>query len=534
MTMKEEPVEMTWRELVENGLTDNSYVRLIDVDLSQQENPMGFFEDMLNGFRPEAEAPPEDQEAAFEAMAANMNFGDFAQTVMQPIKVYPLDQDPSEVPAVVVVPQTGWATEAAFDEIETEGTLTGRFTLTSTGGFEMQVANALIAAAEAHDHLADEEGIAADEPEEMADEGLEDKIAALDGKKWVYEPVFSVVSLSDARQWFWLSGLAVAVGLVICGAGGPSLACCVFFQGPSILSILGYPMRYGRAGTTTRLVYGGIGIGLISWGYQRMIVEGRFGQLDGDIGLCVIGFLAGSVGAAALLGAITSVAAERLNVSLEPKTKKKEPERKMTFTEACSLAPPEEDRASGYIEKPLISEFSNSMPDSMQTISESLSSVGFGSPESVAWSDGEDQHRAALIQLGCQEMVVADVEHIDGEVRSRLVSVLHDGIAVITLSSNTPSQKSMRFGTSGLYSVSECDEPIEMLSAHLEQTISMAEKRDTTVVTIEASEPTDVVLFARRVLTDIRAQYGEENVEVGDHRYGRFCFPIAPVRPASG
>ena len=75
---------------------------------------------------------------------------------------------------------------------------------------------------------------------------------------------------------------------------------------------------------------------------------------------------------------------------------------------------------------------------------------------------------------------------------------------------------------------------MEMLSTHLQQTVSMAEKRDTAVVSIELSEATDVALFARRVLADIRAQYGEENIEVDPYQYGRFQFPVAPIAQLTG
>jgi hypothetical protein len=293
-----------------------------------------------------------------------------------------------------------------------------------------------------------------------------------------------------------------------------------------MLSILGYPMRYGRAGKTTRVMYAVVGIMLICYGYQKMIVEGQFGQMNGNVPLAVIGFLAGAVGGGALLGSITSVVSERLNISLEPRSTKKTAEPKMSYTEACSLEPT--DLTTQYVDRELVSAYDQPFDDSMQAIAESLASVGFGEPEPVAWHDGEET-QPAMISLGCQEMVVADVDEADGEFTVRLISVLHDGLTIVTLSSNTPTQKPLRMGTNGLYAIAESDEPIEMLSSHLEKTVSMAEKRNTSVVQIEPTEATDVVLFGRRVLADIRAQYGEENTEVDSYRYGRFCFPAAPI-----
>jgi hypothetical protein len=516
LTMKEEPVEMTWHELVENGLTDNSYVHLIDVELDDT-NQLGVFEDMLMEF--DAEVPAEDRQAAFTAAADNVDLGQIAETAVSPIKVCPKGQDPSKVPVRIVVPLTPWATQAAYEEVEASGTLTGRFTLREDDGFEMQLTPALLAGTDA-----------ANNERTDRNHDLQGNAEARDnaGVCWVFEPVHDVPSLADTRQWFWLSGLAVAVGLVICGSGGPSLACCIFFQCPSLLSMLGYPMRYGRPEKTTRIVYAAIGTGLIIYGYQKMIVEAHFGQVNGDIALAILGFLAGSVGAAALLGSITSVVAQRMNVSLQTQTPKKNSEPTMSYTQACSLEPPKACATAGYAEPELVSADDVQISGAMRTIAQSLATLGFGDPLRVAWLNGEDR-KPALIQLGCQEMVVADVDETDGATKGRLVSVLHDGIVIVTLSRTSPSQSSMRFGTNGLYSVSESDDPKAMLSSHLNRTASMAEKRDTSVVTIEATEVTDVVLHARRVLADIRSQYGEETSEVGDSRYGRFCFPVAPV-----
>ena len=203
----------------------------------------------------------------------------------------------------------------------------------------------------------------------------------------------------------------------------------------------------------------------------------------------------------------------------------------MNFTEACSLEPT--DVITRYVDRKLVNVDDESVDESMKSLAQLLSSVGFGEPEPVAWQHGE-QTQPALISLGCHEMVVADVDESDGEVTVRLVSVLRDGLTIVTLSANTPTQKPLRLGTNGLLSVAESEDPIEMLSAHLEQTVSIAEKRDTAVVQIEPTEVADVVLFGRRVLADIRSQYGEAQTEVDSYRYGRFCFPAATIaQPAA-
>lgn len=498
LTTSEQPVEMTWQQLVDNGLTDNCHVRLVDVALEERR-----LDEALDG------EIAEDLAEMMEAMAVFQEMGPWGDNLMTMfIKVYPKDRNPADVPEKVVIPVTPWSMDAAFAEVKESGTLTGRFSLTSEDGFENQLA----------------EFFMGDQPA-----WLEGQNQPIREPHYIYEPLSSVTKLADARNWFCLSFLAVVLGLVINGAGGPSIACCIFFQVPSILSLLGYPMRYGRAGTMTRIIYAFIGVGLTSYGYQSMFVAGRIGHLDGHIGACVVGYLQMSIGSAALLGALINLLAEKLNVSIDPKSsKKKNAAPKITLEQACAMHPPEAEAAKSYVDPELVTDSDSTTPESLGPIRETLSALEFSDPEPVAWHRA-DGSQPALIQLGCQEMVLADVQLIDGQPQSRLVSVLHDGMAIITLSPNFPNTASRRFGSAGLYTVGETDGLQAMLSSHLQQTIEMAEKRDTSVVSIDPSETIDVCLLARRVLNDIRTQYGEENLEVGPGNYGRFRFPPQPV-----
>lgn len=547
LTMKDDPVEMTWQELVDNGLTDNSYVRLVGIDLDNSGS-LSVFEDMLGHLDPNAD--PEDQINAFEDAAENIDFGDFADAITKPIKVFPKGEDPDQFPPRIVVPQSGWAMDVAYQQLEESGALTGRFTLSQGEGFHAEMASMLLSkAAEAAEQAAQQARDSHAEPaaiEPAADhdslsrsgdvESVDAKVGskALDSPpsddlpRYVFEPVDEAMSRTDASQCFWFSGMAVAVGLVICGAGGPSLPCCIFFQGAALLSLLGYPMRYGRASKMTRILYAFVGILLISYGYQKMIVEGQFGQINANLPLAVLGFMAGSVGGGALLGSVTSVVAERLNVSLEPKSTKKNPEPKINFTQACSLQPDEAQMSSRYVDLELVDPADVPIEATCQERNASLMSVGFGPCEVLSWMQN-DEVQSTYLQLGCQEMVVADIESVEGESIVRMASVLLDGMTIITLSSNSKAASTRRMGTNGLYSVAESDDPVEMLSAHLERTVTMAEQRGTAVVQIEPSEMTDIALLWRRVLADVQTQYGEANTEVGHWRYGRFGFPVTEI-----
>lgn len=579
-TVKEDPVEMTWEELVENGLTDNTHVRLVNVAV-EQADPTTFLEEMVE-FDPEA--PVEEQQAAFAAMAENLDFEQVVDTMFQPLKVYPAGGNPDDYPAAIVIPISDWATEQALNEIEESGTLTGRFCLGKDADLYGQMAKLMVTAAAANaeaeiaaakqaeaDAFGDLgiSGLAAlqessEQTPDAADVATEDSeanqqvnaadantkatdsdvmlaenaasheqtegepVAAEPDQQYVFEPIGYIPPVNEAQQWFWLSGMAVAIGLVICGAGGPSIPCCIFFQVPSILSLFGFPLRYGRGNKVSRLVYGVAGVMMIGYGYDLMVTKGSFGQVDGSIVYASLGFAPLFVGVAAVFGATTNLVASRLNICLDPSEKNpKKYEPKISMTEACSLEPLEVDFAEEFTDRYLM-EATEPLSQELESVASALSSVGFEEPVAMSCQDGFD-NLPVLIQLGCQDMVVADVEWINGQLQSRLVSILHDGLAIITLSSNIDVEQESRLGTNGQYLRSNHDDPIEMFSAHLEQTIAMAEKRDTAVVTIDPSESIDATAYGRRVLADIRNQYGEEHAEIGSARYGRFAYPPKPV-----
>ena len=508
MTSREEPELMTWQQLVEHGLTDNSHVRLIDVAVQRPAAP-----DFAQGlpFDPDDFDPEslEDQEEALRMFAEGMDFASVIEAAFQPFKIYPRGQDPDDYPAVVIIPPATLAAEAAAVEVEQTGTLTGRFTRGTGDDLHLQMAQTIANAAMG-------EGI---DPLEIGGEPS--------AEQYVFEPMSAVPNRTEAAQWFWLSGLAAAVGLVICGAGGPSIACFFFFQVPSVLSVFGYPLRYGRGNHTTRALYLLVGLGLIYYGYNTMVVTGKFGQLDGDMFVSALGFVPTFFGLAAVLGAGTNWLADRLNLSLDPKRTSSAAAPKISLEDACSVEPSKHASSAVFADRDL-EESSAELPAELQLVAEGLAEIGFETPLRIAQRVG-DGLSPVLIQIGCQNMVVTDVETNEGVLQTRLVSVLHDGITVVTVSNNGQVASDSRLGSSGQYLRSSSDDPLKMLSAHLEQTIAMAEKRDTTVVVFEVNEAIDVAAFGRRILADIRAQYGEQNQVVSPASYGRFRYPARPV-----
>ncbi len=419
------------------------------------------------------------------------------------LKVCPRDVSPDRVPPVILVPKIGLCTSVARRETEATSTLTGRFKWTEGRTYY--------------------EFLESFRPSELGSVQPELNRAA----HFSYLPTAYVPKVPVAQAAFWISVAAVAVGLVICGSGGPSIYCVVFFTLPSIISMLGFPLRYGRGNTLSRMLYLVVGGGLIGYAYQLIFVTGQLGHIDGNMGHLVLGFIAGSFGIGACLGAIANGMMAKTDRAVEasapaitqPKT---------AVAEACNLEPLNAGIVPCYHDRQMVAARKSDQPESMQTLTDKLLDLGFSPSEAVGWKD-RGLFSSALIQMGCRNMVVMDAEEIEGELYSRLVSVLQDGLTVITLSGNTPDHQRSRLGTDGHYLVSDTDDMALMLSTHLSQIIDMAEKRRTSVVSLVDDEAIAVCLLGRRVLAAIRAQYDEQSVEVGPAHYGRFSFPPQTV-----
>ncbi|NND99319.1 MAG: hypothetical protein HKN47_18525 [Pirellulaceae bacterium] len=417
------------------------------------------------------------------------------------MKVIPIGADPENTRDLILIPRNEtWMAEAE-SQLDQNGTLSGYVSSYSGDEFIKM--------------MMDFSGV--DDPELEAELANKPKVYTL-------EPRSEPIDRSNAASNFWLCGFGLAFSLIICASGGPSIICCVFFMLPSFISLIGYPMRYGRGGIFTRLIYFIAGVAMVSYGYNLMIVRGQFGHIGGDPILHGLGFICTFLGLAAVLATPVQIMARKFAQSIDTAPRETKKTKRMSYEAACSLAPREADTEPEYQDRGLVASTGQALPAAMQQVTDSLEPLGFGPPIDAQWQNG-DVNIPTAIQLGCDNMVVCDVESVDGNVQTRLVSVLHDGLCIITLSKDSPVQRDHRMGSNGYYLRGASNDPMEMMSLHLEETATMAEKRDTTVVKLDDSEIRDVCLLARRALADVRAQYGEELYEVGHATYGRFRFP---------
>ncbi len=273
-----------------------------------------------------------------------------------------------------------------------------------------------------------------------------------------------------------------------------------------------------------------VGCSLVGYAYDELMVNGGINRLDANLFHCIIGFLSLSFGIAAILGAAMNLAFRKFQVSVEPQPKNRIALRsKMSFGKACGLKPDQAVSIRPYVPSQVA--IGNSRPKGpFNPIADKLVAIGFSKPVSLTTRLSNDTISGST-QLGCQDMVVFEMEDCEGGITSRMISMLEDGLTLITLSFGRQDVAEKRLGTSGYYGVSDNGDPESMLAFHLEQTISMAEIRGTGLVTFDASELGDISEFANRVFADIQTQYGEAYFRIGTARHGRFHFPPRPVTP---
>jgi hypothetical protein len=183
-----------------------------------------------------------------------------------------------------------------------------------------------------------------------------------------------------------------------------------------------------------------------------------------------------------------------------------------------------------YKDQPLVPSGSLPLSGDLKEKAAALEKAGFTEAKALQWQR-EIGVAAAAVQLGCQHMVVSDLEYNNDSdiIESGLISVLATGLPIITVSANS-GVKQNRPLAKCLFKRASTSEPADMLGEHLEVVVSEAERRDTVVIEFDESETHDVVQLARRMLAEIQGTVDGQIVNVGPKRYGRFHFPPAPVQ----
>lgn len=377
---------------------------------------------------------------------------------------------------------------------------------------------------------------------------------------------------SDAAS-ICAGGLALSVlGLVVCGAGGPSFLMVLGMPVAAILSLLGYPLRYRRGRKSTRIVYGVAGVVMIAGGVTTLAVIDVANEST-DIRYITASAAIVTLGAAAIAGAVFNGVATRLdlmNVSVDD-GEKSSGEKRLTFDQACGMDPNSTGDDPKFEDADLRESHSDELPSpAAAQYLVALHSKGFTGLESFdgtvrAMAErssaelglelserGEqidlDNHGGSfeIIQasyriwmlLSSDGQSVAVIEQDDCRSVMRLVSVMNDGMPVMTFSSDCGLKSQTRYGTGGIYQTGTTapagGEAVDgMIASHRDRIEKTSGGRGTQPIQLVGREFGDLYGFTARALAHIQFQYGETQLAVSDRRYGRFAVPPEPIQAMS-
>ncbi len=494
--MQHESETMSWAQLVQNGLSDNAHVTLIGIDLPPEDDQARKIREMIGELDPKGD--PAEMKSRLTQSLQEIDPQQLLSFTATPLKLIPRGIDPARVPSVVVMSRLDLGVKHALPEIQTKGTVTGY--VRNSVRLDWIIKGFEFAKVQPPQNLLDRRA------------------------RYVVSPTISVPDQATSQGILAATILIAAVGLVIAGSGGPSIIGSLFMPIPSLISLLGFPLRYGRGRFLTRMLYmliglcGMVGGGLLAW------YPGGLTQVGGDALLQNLGFCLVVLGLAAFLGARLNGRVRRLERPVQKPKTYQEPDTGFQIQKTVVLDLETPVPADQYADPRLSDASEVELTAAMNSQVHSLEAQGFDAAKQVFIHD-DDQRILTTLSLGCHEIVLCEMTQQGKSVLVRLVSVLSDGLVLITMSSNTPRVSPLRVGLNGVYARGKSDSAIDLLPEHLDRTAGIAEERSAQVVPIDAYEKLDVFLLARRVLVDIQNEYNEAKRTVLKANYGRFAFP---------
>ncbi|TWU35085.1 cytochrome b family protein [Novipirellula artificiosorum] len=531
--MKSSPRVVDYQTLLNEGIGDNAFIHLTNVDFdrtektSRLERIASSFEGIGAGAT--AADPAKIQKTIAEikqqlaAQGGTSQIADLVAESLVAIKVFPKNAGLTE--QLVSLPRNRNAVATAADQIDHYNELRGYITIDN--GEQTRQAIQLLGSPDAMQRDANAWL-------EKLNQIKQQKETARD--RFLIDPMDRPPSRVSSAGLFACSLGSIVFGWLLLGSGTMSWLGWFLMPIPAILGLVGFPLRLGRGGRKTSILYLIVGFTLFVVGGYEMVFLGGFGQTDGTTIHHVIGFLLAATGTSAFAGAaLHHRARQPLENILPPPPSATQPTTRPVLSyrtsadQLAAMANDAEDCAPTHYVDPC---FMAAMDDSCSSITmdcvERLDVIGFVNPSYVRASDDYNVPAIAL-QFGCDHKVLAEVSDNAVEPVIRFTSVLHDGLAIVTVSETVARTRRAQFGINGVYASGNHDSIEKLLASHLELTIRMSEKRDSKIVTFDHEEKLEVCLYSRRVFADIQRQFGESNVMIARASYDRFQFPPQPV-----
>ncbi|TWU41254.1 hypothetical protein Q31b_26930 [Novipirellula aureliae] len=560
LVMKAVPTQISYQQLARDGLGDNAFVSLQNVDFDRNESPsqmesiqagLSKLAEKANENAGSVDAQSVDLKARIEAIKQQMldpaTRAEFARLVADSftsIRLYPQGHISNSTQLGVSLARSGKAIELASEQIDHTGEIRGYISLDKS-----ERTRRTIERISDQVNRSDNDAFDSSAWLEIAQEiGNAD---ASETPIYLIDPMDVPPNRTESFAKMAAAGLAIVLGWLLCGSGTASWFMWIFSPIPAIVGMVGFPLRRGRGGRVTRTIYLLIGIFLSAVGAYFMVRSGRFGFTGGSSLEQGLGFMIATTGLAAILATILH---RRAQLPLQdflppppvPSQQSNDPILRYQSTNGQTASGPQQekretlkyakmkraDEVQYYTDPRFIAATDDACRSATIDVVERLATIGFSNPTFIRSADDYNSGTIAL-QFGGEHKVLAEISDNGKRPMVRFISALFDGLAVITVSKNICAASPLQVGENGAYQ-SINGEPIEdLLTAHLEQTIRLAERRDSQLVTFDHEEKLEICLYARRVFTDLQREFGNGKLEVPSASYERFHFPPQPVQELS-
>ncbi|WP_146580212.1 MFS transporter [Neorhodopirellula pilleata] len=359
---------------------------------------------------------------------------------------------------------------------------------------------------------------------------------------YTLHPVSLIGSRREALAWTIGGSLTLALGLVLCGSA--TLGWWVIFSPfAAIIGLPGIAFRNGRGNRITRRIGAALGVGFLVAAFYLAGSIGAIGQSGGQWLWHVAGWLAASIGLAALSGTwlnrridrVQGRSVDALVQFASPKKKQSKAKREADFNRQIASKPPQlqnildaSEYTRRYLDAKLSVSLSSETSGELAVQASSLEKMEFDAPLVIEHC-AEDQLISATVQIGCRKLVMIVMEETAHGLKIRLTSILEDGHVI--LSSGGVEDRFNRDFSGDVATVHFFDSSnaAKLVTLHLERAASVAEQRQTKLVLLDPNEWRDLIHYSERCLAQTMHEQKLERWDVLDSHYGRFSFPPKAV-----
>lgn len=547
LSSEQTPVEMTCAELVQYGIGESSVVRLTDATIAEPSEEMEFamLEPDPNDTAPlpvgtgmRAWMSGDKVAMAKSTIAKTLKHPRSRKLIDQMVRgeVIPRDFIGASMPQPLKLSPGRNIAALALEEVKSTGTLTAFVTEDPTSKWIATSA----------------EYIGLELPEPFV------KSAEMD--QYSLHPISQTETKSNAGLWVGGSALAMTLGWLLCSSAGWGLW-ILFCPIAAIVGLFGLPLRSGRGNRVTWVLAFFAGVISLVAAYGLAFVLGGLGQAQSMWTWQAAGFVAACGGTALLLGIRGSVKTKRsmvlspgslddLIVPEKGRSKRAKPSKKQKRAKKTKGTEVDADQfATTGVQQDKLQETLNknasysrkyldprlSVPANAQPSPEAMEhnvlwqKADFEEPLLVEIGRG-DAACHATIQVGCQNLVLGMTDELDGKVRLRLISILEDGHCLISVDDSYEELQVAGANEHATLSVHPSVTAPKLLAKHLEKAADMAEQRGAGLVTLDTNEWRDVVLLTERLIKSVLHDDGHQKWDIYEMTYGRFAYPIQPVR----